>query len=900
MFGRPDTRPHLVLATITLREATEYVIQPEGWDFVRVVNGVGYLLLRSGPKELCEGDVVIVRGIEAVTFRASQLGNLVLTGFQVDLRQLHGVLSSVEIRRLDALAAERKLGSRCVPADHELAQLFAELCDSVGAAASIGLRCRMVELFGLAAAEDLAVNATPVQPSTSARERFTKLCEQVPESELLAGDVVSLARKCGCSERHFTRLFRDYFGRSIRSKQIDLRLIRAQQLLRESDTKIIDVALECGYRHLGLFNAVFKQRFGMTPSQFRTRHRQKQGRRTRPGATSVVAGFACCLLSGVLSSWNLAAAEAANSGAASPRFEVRAYEVQGNTLLTQDMVDAIFKDYTGTAVGIERIREGLAELQLAYRGRGFVTVAVSLPQQQLTNGVVKVQVTEGRLAEILVTGQNHYSSNNVMRALPGLSTNLLLNSLVFQQELDRANANRDRQIYPQIGPGPEPGTSSLTLKVKDRLPLHGRVELNNQSTPSTPDLRLNTAVQYNNLWQHDHQVGAQYSFSPESYKDHKFLPFRFFDQPLIASYSAFYRAPLGTGGEARDYSVGEFGFDEVTRRFKAPPLAGRSELIVYASRSDIDSAVTKVTNLSTNTGTSIFTDETFQQNLTANVNLGFRYMRPLPPVLGASSSVSLGLDFKQYSLRHFETNVISDVPIPPPPPGQAPPPTIIRNAVPTDQPVRNRINYMPFNLGWDALWAGKSGNTTFSLNNSFYPGGILDGSREFGAAAYTSDASAAYDVIGLSFSREQRFLEDWSIRLKADGQWATGPLISNEQFGIGGSAGVRGYRDGQDYGDTGWRTSLELHPPVLDIGLVDGSMPMFIRSQVFVDYAQRYLLHSGAGRESSEAFWGAGFGLSTQIGERVDLRAYLGWTLKEAARVKPYHMHLGFTLAAQF
>ncbi len=103
---------------------------------------------------------------------------------------------------------------------------------------------------------------------------------------------------------------------------------------------------------------------------------------------------------------------------------------------------------------------------MAYRERGFVTVSVGLPQQKLTNATVKVKVTEGRLAAINVTGNHHFSEENVRRALPSLHTNMLLNSHVFQRELDTANVNRDRQIYPVIGPGPEPDTSALTLKVK--------------------------------------------------------------------------------------------------------------------------------------------------------------------------------------------------------------------------------------------------------------------------------------------------------------------------------------------------------------------------------------------------------------------------------------------------
>src|SRR5262249_11107889 len=134
--------------------------------------------------------------------------------------------------------------------------------------------------------------------------------------------------------------------------------------------------------------------------------------------------------------------------------------------------------------------------------------------------------------------------NNIMRELPGLKTNIYLNSKLFQAELDRANANRDRQVYPEIQPGPEPGTSALLLKVKDRLPLHGRFEVNNLSTPGTPELRVNSSMQYNNLWQLDHSVGVQYSFTPQEFKSGTDLPSEFYDHPLIANYSAYYRMPV--------------------------------------------------------------------------------------------------------------------------------------------------------------------------------------------------------------------------------------------------------------------------------------------------------------------------------------------------------------------
>ena len=57
-----------------------------------------------------------------------------------------------------------------------------------------------------------------------------------------------------------------------------------------------------------------------------------------------------------------------------------------------------------------RIREGLGKLQLRYRDLGFPTISVTLPQQKLTNGIVRVKVIEGKLSDISGHGQSAISA----------------------------------------------------------------------------------------------------------------------------------------------------------------------------------------------------------------------------------------------------------------------------------------------------------------------------------------------------------------------------------------------------------------------------------------------------------------------------------------------------------
>ena len=105
---------------------------------------------------------------------------------------------------------------------------------------------------------------------------------------------------------------------------------------------------------------------------------------------------------------------------------------------------------------------------------------------------------------------------------------------------------RTGRFIQQLEPGLQENTTALRLQVKDRLPLHAKVDFNNQSSPGTPDLRVNTSASYQNLWQLEHSVGVQYSFSPEAYKAGE--SWNFYDQPLVANYGGFYRLPLGGSG----------------------------------------------------------------------------------------------------------------------------------------------------------------------------------------------------------------------------------------------------------------------------------------------------------------------------------------------------------------
>ena len=916
---------HLALRELTLLPSGEWLPRPEGWWIARVASGAGYWIQPAGSRQLAAGDMLVLPPRSEGTLRSSSLGLLGLQFFLAQPRLLSGLLPVPAWEKLQR-ESDSAHEPVFIPAHETLAQQFAQIV-AQPPRSTFALRCRLLQLW----ADSITgfISETADVPDHNLRNRFRQLLSQLSEAELAACSIGELAERLHCSERHFRRLFHEEFHVAFRTRQTEIRLQRAGQLLAESDTKVINVAYESGYHHLGLFNTMFKRRFGMTPTQWREHSRKPSS----PRIQRSLGRLSLFLIGLLLHIWFSAAAQTnspaqpgsentppaspTNAPPAAPKpqgFEVKKYNIRGNTLLSQPVVDAIFAEATGKEVTLDQIRKAVARLLTTYREHGYASVVATLPPQQLTNATITIQVTEAPLKSVTIVNNRFFSSNNIMRALPslrdvGVYTNVMLNSQVLQGELDGANANRDRQIYPVLGPGPDPGTSELTLKVKDRLPLHGRIELNNAYTPGTPALRLNANASYNNLWQLDHQLGLQYTFTPQDTKQTSVYDTTPFDDPQVATYSAYYRLPLGdVMGIEEEITANplNFGYSEVTHQFTLPPTPGRSELNFYASRSTSDTGVkfTPRQQVTTNNPLETVFSSDSGQDVTLNENLGGRLSLPLPSTSRLRGSLALGFDFKRYRLSSFNTNnfyitttITNEF-------GR----TNITQTVSSPQPTRSDgVDYLPFSAGGQFSLLDKLGMTFFNATINFnvlHPGpsnegNLMSGNEDFSHAAYTTNADASYVTINAGATRDQNIYHEWGVLLRANGQWANEPLISNEQFAMGGQAGVRGYLDGEAYGDSGWRLQFEPHTPLINLGLVDATAPFWVRASIFMDYGQLFL-QSAPGVKTREDFWGTGWAITGTIGDHFDARLGMAWALLSGPQSSKGDYRFYFAIAAQF
>src|ERR1700723_1981389 len=132
----------------------------------------------------------------------------------------------------------------------------------------LSFRLKLLQLLAEAFGDQLGQSAT--DPGISdARQRLELFLKETPSSELLEMNFTELAQRTNCTSRHLSRIFHKLVGMSFNDKRSELRLSRALELLATSQLKVVDVALESGFKSLSQFNQMFTRRFGLSPGRWR-------------------------------------------------------------------------------------------------------------------------------------------------------------------------------------------------------------------------------------------------------------------------------------------------------------------------------------------------------------------------------------------------------------------------------------------------------------------------------------------------------------------------------------------------------------------------------------------------------------------------------------------------------
>jgi len=196
-------------------------------------------------------------------------------------------------------------------------------------------------------------------------------------------------------------------------------------------------------------------------------------------------------------------------------FDVFEYRVTGNTVLAVGLIEEAVYPWLGEKKTIADVDKAREALENAYHKAGYLTVLVDIPEQDVNQGVVALNVTEGKIDHLRVQGSHYYSLGRIKAQLPALTEGGVPYFPDVQKQMGNVNRTADKRVTPVLRAGKKFGTVDVDLKVEDSLPLHASIELNDKYSNLTERWRLMGMVRYDNLFQRDHSLTLQFQTTPQ-------------------------------------------------------------------------------------------------------------------------------------------------------------------------------------------------------------------------------------------------------------------------------------------------------------------------------------------------------------------------------------------------
>jgi len=310
------SQDHLLLQTVRLQPAEEWAFQGEGISFILGQSGVGRHVLGASTRSFAPGDLLILGGAATGKLSPANDCELVFAWFSLRVEHLYPLFDSSEIAALPTLIDGLK-GARFYLASDSPARECHRLIGQAPNALNLEHRSQLLR----SAAAVLSVELSRVRQQRSGfvriEEHMVQVFEKLSNAEMLDLSVSELATRFGCSRRHLNRLFHQHFGVSVSTLKMEMRLLKAMSLLRNPNAKVINVAEDCGFNHLGLFNTCFKRRFGCSPGQWR----ELVGRSQSPPAAPIGGDGTCQLRMIGLCPWT--GGSSVNHAAMAPEVQLR-------------------------------------------------------------------------------------------------------------------------------------------------------------------------------------------------------------------------------------------------------------------------------------------------------------------------------------------------------------------------------------------------------------------------------------------------------------------------------------------------------------------------------------------------------------------------------------------------
>ena len=503
-------------------------------------------------------------------------------------------------------------------------------------------------------------------------------------------------------------------------------------------------------------------------------------------------------------------------------FDIVRFQIEGNSILPTERAQELVAPFVGQRRNYGDVQKALEALEGEFRRLGYGTVQVYVPEQELTTGVVRLQVSEGVIGKVAITGNKYFNDANVRAGLPDLKEGSAPNMRKLSENVQLSNENPAKQVEVTLGVSEEEGKVNARVEVKEEDPDRLYLTLDNTGTKASGKHRLGVAYQNANFGNSDQVLTLAYTTAldpPGGMKilGNRVLPWQDGNGVKVDIFSIGYRLPLYALGDSIDFIYGNSSTDTPS----TSPTLG--------------------TGLGINGKGEVF---------------GFRYNHIFPRAGEYTSRLVFGLDYKYMNSRC----------------------AINGNPTPFGIAGCTPHTFRPVSATYSGQWQkpGQAIDFNVGVVHHLFPMGsrfvyaAAPGGYDRYSAASGYQTKDEFTALRFGGSYTTALAGDWLLRIAASGQHANNALPAGERLGVAGSTAVRGFLERAVSVDRGYFANLEGYSPDIAASL---GLPGNLKWLVFYDFAQGSNLNPSVNQKVNIASLGVGlrYNINKDVSARLDI-----------------------------
>ena len=252
--------------------------------------------------------------------------------------------------------------------------------------------------------------------------------------------------------------------------------------------------------------------------------------------------------------------------------EIRRFVFGGNSIFSSGQLENLVRDFTGRPITLLELYDAADRVAEHYVRSGFTLASVAVPAQRVSDGIVRLEVIEGRYGEIKVEGNDMYEADHIRRYLGSIPFGRHYKAGELDEGLRQLNKLPGLTAKAVLRPGTTYGTSDVILKVTERR-ISGSFVVDNYGRENIGEMRWAASINVNNPSGSEDQL--------------QFLGLRSEDGRLTYGYLA-YSLPVNTTGTRAVLSYGQADFQVPENNLSGENENARLQVNIPVIQTDVE------------------------------------------------------------------------------------------------------------------------------------------------------------------------------------------------------------------------------------------------------------------------------------------------------------------------